>query len=136
MLDDRFDYFTSEALESAALDANTAVHDRASEHAELRGMGTTLCALALVDTADGSQALSIINVGDSRCYRWRDGTMTQITRDHSLVEDMRAAGQITDDEASAMLDDMIRENPETQPELADLINETNKKRRASREKAK
>jgi protein phosphatase len=100
VLDDRFDEFTSDALVAAALDANTAVHARASEHAELRGMGTTLCALALVDTEDGSQALSIINVGDSRCYRWRDGTMTQITRDHSLVEDMRAAGQITDDEAA------------------------------------
>ena len=43
---------------------------------------------------------------------------------------------ITDDEASAMLDDMIRDNPEKQPELAELINEINQKRRASREKSK
>lgn len=100
VLGENFDEFTSEALVSAALDANTAVHTRASQHAELRGMGTTLCALALVDTDDGKQALSIINVGDSRCYRWRDGEMIQITRDHSLVEDMRAAGQITDAEAA------------------------------------
>ncbi|HET8929459.1 MAG TPA: Stp1/IreP family PP2C-type Ser/Thr phosphatase, partial [Acidimicrobiales bacterium] len=100
VLGEHFDEFTSEALVSAAFDANTAVHTRASQHAELRGMGTTLCALALVDTDDGKQALSIINVGDSRCYRWRDGEMTQITRDHSLVEDMRAAGQITDAEAA------------------------------------
>jgi hypothetical protein len=43
---------------------------------------------------------------------------------------------ITDDEASAMLDDMIRDNPEKQPELAELINEINQKRRASREQSK
>jgi hypothetical protein len=43
---------------------------------------------------------------------------------------------ITDDEASAMLDDMIRDNPDKQPELAELINEINQKRRAAREKSK
>ena len=43
---------------------------------------------------------------------------------------------ITDDEASAMLDDMIRDNPEKQPELAELINEINQKRRAAREQSK
>ena len=43
---------------------------------------------------------------------------------------------IADDEASAMLDDMIRDNPEKQPELAELINEINQKRRAAREKSK
>ncbi len=100
VLADRFDDYTAESLVAAAREANTAVHERASEHAELRGMGTTLCALALVDTDDGKQALGIINVGDSRCYRWRDGEMTQVTRDHSLVEDMRAAGQISDEEAA------------------------------------
>lgn len=100
VLRDRFDEYTAQALLDAAQDANAAVHTRASEHDELRGMGTTLCALALVDTDDDRQALSIINVGDSRCYRWRDGTMAQITRDHSLVEDMRAAGQISDAEAA------------------------------------
>jgi len=100
VLDDQFDDFTADALVGAAREANRAVHERASEHAELRGMGTTLCALALVDTDDGKQALSIINIGDSRCYRWRAGEMTQVTRDHSLVEDMRAAGQISDEEAA------------------------------------
>lgn len=100
VLADRFEEFTVETLATAAREANAAVHERATAHAELRGMGTTLCALALVDTDDGGQALGIINVGDSRCYRWRDGEMTQITRDHSLVEDMRAAGQISDEEAA------------------------------------
>ncbi len=100
VLEATFDEYTAEALVAAAQRANAAVFERASENAELRGMGTTLCAMALVDSEEGGQSLSIINVGDSRCYRWRDGEMTQITRDHSLVEDMRAAGQITDAEAA------------------------------------
>lgn len=100
ILSEHFDEFSAEALVEAAQAANAAVHDRASEHSDLRGMGTTLCAMGLIDTDDGSQALEVINIGDSRCYRWRDRQMTQITRDHSLVEDMRAAGQITDAEAA------------------------------------
>lgn len=100
VLADRFDEFTADALVAAAQAANSAVHERASEHAELRGMGTTLCAMALVDTDDDARTFCVINIGDSRCYRWRDGLMTQITRDHSLVEDMRAAGQITEAEAA------------------------------------
>lgn len=100
VLTERFDEFTAQALSAAARAANAAVHKEASEHAELRGMGTTLCAMGLVETDDGAQALDVINIGDSRCYRWRDGEMTQITRDHSLVEDMRAAGQLTDAEAA------------------------------------
>jgi hypothetical protein len=43
---------------------------------------------------------------------------------------------ITDDEASQMLDDVIRDNPDKQPELAELINGINQTRRASREKSK
>ena len=99
VLGDAFDTFTSTALVDAAQRANAAVHEQASEHRELRGMGTTLCAMALVDIDDETQGLHVINIGDSRCYRWRDGEMTQITRDHSLVEDLRASGQITDAEA-------------------------------------
>lgn len=104
VLNDRFVDFGAGSLVAAAEDANAAVHERASEHAELRGMGTTLCAMGLIDTdpdsGDGAQMLTVINVGDSRCYRWRDDEMTQITRDHSLVEDMKEAGQITEAEAA------------------------------------
>ncbi|MBS1846662.1 MAG: Stp1/IreP family PP2C-type Ser/Thr phosphatase [Actinobacteria bacterium] len=100
VLADQFDEFNAAALVEAAQQANAAVHERAAEDSELRGMGTTLCAMALVDDDEGGQYLEVINIGDSRCYRWRDGEMTQITRDHSLVEDMRAAGQITEEEAA------------------------------------
>lgn len=100
VLAERFDDHTTAALLEVARTANEAIYERATDETELRGMGTTLCAMALVDTGAETQALGVINIGDSRCYQWRDGTMTQITRDHSLVEDMRAAGQITDAEAA------------------------------------
>lgn len=91
---------TSDAVVEAAQQANAAVHQRSSQDAKLRGMGTTLCAMALVGLDGEDQELAVINIGDSRCYQWRDGLMTQITRDHSLVEDMREAGQITEAEAA------------------------------------
>ena len=89
----------ADALMTAAHRANSAIFERAEAHADLHGMGTTLCAMALVDDADGEAELAVVNVGDSRLYLLRDGELTQVTRDHSLVEDMRAAGQISEAEA-------------------------------------
>jgi protein phosphatase len=40
------------------------------------------------------------HVGDSRCYRWRDGQLTQLTRDHSLLQEQLDAGLITKEEAA------------------------------------
>lgn len=62
----------------------------------LRGMGTTIVA-AVVDSAD--EVMSIVNVGDSRGYQLRDGQFSQVTEDHSLVEDLMRAGQLTAEEA-------------------------------------
>ena len=59
-----------------------------------------LCAIALVPGDDGEDELAVVNVGDSRLYLLRDGDLVQVTRDHSLVEDMRASGQITEAEAA------------------------------------
>lgn len=91
---------TSESLVSAAHMANATIHEQSDRRPDLRGMGTTLCAMALVADDDGEDELAVINVGDSRLYLWRDGELKQITRDHSLVEDMRASGQITEAEAA------------------------------------
>jgi protein phosphatase len=82
--------------------ANQAVLDRAEDEPELAGMGTTLTALALVPgPADGSGPgeLVIANVGDSRAYLFRDGDLTQLTRDHSLVEDLVQEGRLSPEEA-------------------------------------
>jgi hypothetical protein len=60
-------------------------------------MGTTITA-AIVDLE--AEEVAIGHVGDSRAYRFRDGKLERLTRDHSLVEEMRRKGQITDAQAA------------------------------------
>jgi protein phosphatase len=93
---------TRDALIEAVHVANRAVFERAAESAELRGMGTTLCAIALVDSEldPDTQEIAWVNVGDSRIYLFRDGELIQLSTDHSLVEDLRRDGQLTDEEAA------------------------------------
>jgi PPM family protein phosphatase len=86
-------------LVAAAEQANRAVWDRARDDSSLRGMGTTLVAMALV-AVDGEDRLVIINVGDSRLYLLRQGEFEQLTSDHSLVQELVDVGEITEDEAA------------------------------------
>jgi serine/threonine protein phosphatase PrpC len=79
--------------------ANRAIYDQAVDDASLRGMGTTLAALALVEDADGATRVHVVNVGDSRVYLLRDGELAQITDDHSLVAELEREGRITAEEA-------------------------------------
>ncbi len=81
-------------LVEAVSSANKAVWVRSLEHADLRGMGTTLTAVALVNE-DGRDVLALANVGDSRSYRFHEGQLSQITTDHSLAEEMVRNGEIT-----------------------------------------
>jgi protein phosphatase len=76
--------------------ANRQIHDLARDDPSRAGMGTTVTA-AIVDAAN--EEVSIGHVGDSRAYRLREGKLEQLTRDHSLVEEMRRKGQITDAQA-------------------------------------
>ncbi|MBW3580075.1 MAG: Stp1/IreP family PP2C-type Ser/Thr phosphatase [Actinobacteria bacterium] len=80
--------------------ANRAVWERAEAEPELRGMGTTLCVVALVPGAgpDGDRVV-VANVGDSRVYQLHDGDLDQITDDHSLVEDLVREGRLSPGEA-------------------------------------
>jgi protein phosphatase len=71
-------------------DANRRIYDLAVADESRRGMGTTL---TLVKVHDGE--VSLAHVGDSRAYRMRDGELTQLTRDHSLVAELERSGQIT-----------------------------------------
>jgi PPM family protein phosphatase len=92
---------TTDALVEAVQDANHALVDRAHDEPELEGMGTTLCALALVD-GDGRDVLAVVNVGDSRLYLLKDGgELEQITEDHSLVATLERQGRLTQAEAAA-----------------------------------
>lgn len=82
-------------LERAASFANTRVFHRAQNDINCAGMGTTLVAVL----ASPEQAL-ILNEGDSRVYHLTAPSgIRQITRDHSLVEDLVAQGGITPEEA-------------------------------------
>jgi serine/threonine protein phosphatase PrpC len=87
-----------DALVEAVRTANRAVWERASHDPELRGMGTTLCAIALVPGEAGEQIV-VVNVGDSRVYQLHDGELTQLTDDHSLVEDLVREGRLSPQEA-------------------------------------
>src|SRR3954447_24372168 len=77
-------------------EANREIHDLARRDPSRAGMGTTITA-AIVSPQ--SEELAIGHVGDSRAYRLRDGRLERLTRDHSLVEEMRRKGQLTDEEA-------------------------------------
>lgn len=86
---------TRERLLDTVRAANQAVFDE-SERPELRGMGTTLVAAAL---HPDEARVTMINVGDSRGYRLRDGELEQVTVDHSLVEELVRQGRITEEDA-------------------------------------
>ncbi len=98
-LADAFEQPGTEVLVAAVERANLAVVERASTDPDLAGMGTTLCAMALVDL-DGRDAIAVVNVGDSRLYLLSDGVLHQITEDHSLVATLQRQGRITADEAA------------------------------------
>lgn len=83
-------------LESAMTTANIGVYDRAQQQPELIGMGTTVVAVV----TSGHTAY-ISHVGDSRLYLWRDHTLTAVTRDHSVVQELIESGHITEEEAKS-----------------------------------
>lgn len=85
-----------EALQRALIETNAEIHRRGKENEAFHNMGTTCCALTLLP-----QGAILAHVGDSRVYRLRGGTLEQLTFDHSLVWEMREAGQISDNDAFA-----------------------------------
>ena len=87
-------YLEGQRIDQAVGAANAAVFARAAQDASLRGMGTTLTALALHDST-----AELGHVGDSRAYLMRDGQVTQVTEDHSLVEQLVREGRLTPEEA-------------------------------------
>jgi PPM family protein phosphatase len=76
--------------------ANRTVYSLARKDPNLSGMGTTTTAAILDESTD---EVAIGHVGDSRAYRLRRGKLERLTRDHSLVEEMRRKGQLTEAQA-------------------------------------
>jgi serine/threonine protein phosphatase PrpC len=79
------------ALDEAAARLTTLAHDDPG----LRGTGTTVVAFL----ADGAR-IGIAHIGDSRAYMLRDGALTRLTRDHTLVQSLVDEGRITEQEAA------------------------------------
>ena len=77
--------------------SNQAVHAEASRRPELLGMGTTLVILMILPRPEPT--VLIAHVGDSRAYCLRSGVLTQLTRDHSFVEESLRDGLLTQAEA-------------------------------------
>jgi serine/threonine protein phosphatase PrpC len=75
--------------------ANQAVMERGEADRELRGMGTTITAVIAEDAK-----AHVAHVGDSRAYLLRDGSLQQLTEDHTLVQRMVREGRLSEDEAA------------------------------------
>jgi PPM family protein phosphatase len=84
-------------VDDAITQANEAVIERSAGDPKLSGMGTTMTAVVV---SDGNRLL-VGHVGDSRAYFMRDGTLQQLTDDHSLVADLVREGRLTVEQAES-----------------------------------
>lgn len=94
----QLDQSPPEALTSALLNANRQIHTRGQASPDFRGMGTTATTLVLLPVG----AL-VAQVGDSRTYRVRANRVEQLTFDHSLVWEVRAASKLAEDEVPSYI---------------------------------
>ena len=76
--------------------ANRRIYNSSSTNSSYMGMGTTVVSII---TNANSDTIYISHVGDSRCYCYYEGKLSQLTNDHSLVNEYIKAGQITKEEA-------------------------------------
>jgi PPM family protein phosphatase len=91
---------TVDEVNRALVEANERVHDQSNQADQLEGMGTT--AVGLVHVHDRSQDLWLVfNVGDSRLYRWHQGSLEQVTTDHTEVQELLELGSISSKEVSS-----------------------------------
>jgi PPM family protein phosphatase len=109
---------TRETFQHAVDAANHSVHRSAEQDPTRAGMGTTLVAMA----TRGDRAW-VAHVGDSRCYRLRDGRLERLTHDHSLVDEQVRLGQLTPAQAeTSPMRNVITRAVGTQDEVdADVI---------------
>lgn len=87
------------------------------EEIEKRGMGTTLTALLIRD-----KYISLLHVGDSRCYRLRGNTLEQLSNDHTVIQELLDQGAISQAEAAehpqrSMLTQALRGDGDVTPVL-------------------
>ena len=88
---------SGEGIRDAVTSANDAVYEKSTTDERLRGMGTTLTAATLA----AGDTLLLGHVGDSRGYLLRDHHLERLTIDHSLVEELIQAGELTEEQAES-----------------------------------
>jgi protein phosphatase len=98
--------------------ANSELRDAMQRQPELQGMGTTVTALLRT-----GNKIAVAHIGDSRAYLLRDGTLTQITHDHSFVQSLIDEGRITEAEAEghpqrSLVTRVLTGQVEDEPDLA------------------
>jgi PPM family protein phosphatase len=108
-----------QVLRETILAANRRIHELARADPSRAGMGTTLTA-AIVSAE--REEVAIGHVGDSRAYRLRGRKLEQLTRDHSLVEEMRRKGQLTEAQAQdhpqrSIITRALGPEPEVEPDV-------------------
>ena len=81
-------------IKTAIAIANQRVYDMSLKVYSLSGMGTTVVAAVVKE-----EVVHIVHAGDSRAYLYENGSLTQITKDHSMVQELVDIGQITPEEA-------------------------------------
>lgn len=86
------------AINNAVIKANENVFTSSNENSQYRGMGTTVVVLLFYN-----DHFTVAHVGDSRLYRYRDSALEQITRDHSLIQELVDRGFYTTDQAEESL---------------------------------
>lgn len=86
------------AVHNAIEKANSNVHNASNENTQYKGMGTTIVVVLFYDNR-----FTVAHVGDSRLYRLRDGVLEQVTRDHSLMQELIDRGFYTPEQARQSL---------------------------------
>ncbi len=102
-------------LADATRMANARVIEEGARNRRRKGMGSTL--VAMIRDADD---MGIAHVGDSRCYRFRDGRIERMTRDHSLIEELAGDDPIAHAALggySNVITRAIGTAPDTEPDL-------------------
>ena len=83
-----------EFLTKCFVEANGAIFKRSREEPDLEGLGTTIVTAVVVD-----DHMTLAHVGDSRAYLLREGKFKQVTRDHSVVQELVDQGKLTPEQA-------------------------------------
>jgi serine/threonine protein phosphatase PrpC len=94
LLDDGIDLDSKEDLFlNITHEIDQKILDKSKAQPELSGMGTTLTALSILDNN-----IELLHIGDSRCYRYRDNKLEQLSYDHTVMQELLDQGRLTPQE--------------------------------------